>query len=156
MNVELTDQALVSTKPQNWAKWLTELRTTDKPQTIGTLLDDVLVEDSVVTGYCCLGLGSCLIPNFDLPGQRGARMDFNDLAPPEFIKWLGLWGDADKDEEPDTGYDLVFDFEWEHLRYDYSPDCSYPSASWANDAGFTFAQIADLLDYFGVRRVLTS
>jgi hypothetical protein len=156
--------------PENWQAWLDNLRSTDTPQVRERLTgfvpaegprDEVLPEpppkderDNWRQGYCCLGLGA---------EQAEVDFDFDaGLAPFGFIQWLGFEEDARAltDYPEESSWDLVLDFDTdaypqqgrEDEHSDEVPEYdSAPTAAWLNDeAGLTFAQIADMLDYFGV------
>jgi hypothetical protein len=151
-------------------EWIEQMRTTEKPQADGKLCKQI---DAGVYGYCCLGLGSLLVPGIDQnfvdndPDDEGLDVEdrtivyFNgqeDLAPLAFIHWLGLRIDAMSEAE---GYDLRPDFPTD-LRVQGSRDSTAGnhglmvdncSAAGMNDSGLTFSQIADTFAYFGVGAV---
>lgn len=134
----------------NMEAWLNELRTTNEPQADGVLYDG--------SGYCCLGIGEKL---------RGHNLDdgagHDILASPDFIHWLGL-------ELDERGEDIISDQDYTPYSYDIFidyPSKEFPmrldnrirptlevSASTMNDTlDLTFAQIADMISYFGVKSV---
>lgn len=133
---------------RNFRKWIAELRTTDKTQCKGQLH----VEGD---GYCCLGIGYAMLPNHSPEELRHRR-----LAPPAFLRWLGFEHVSGLDE--DVQIDWLDNFETQGKRgiiegspeeldvgVPYSKDMG--GAAELNDEGFTFAQIADVLNYFGVK-----
>lgn len=140
-------------------RWTTELRTTALGQVDGHLFNhpepvsddadlDYRVADPTITEACCLGV--CLL--LFAPGAATGISRWNDMddAVP---KWLGAY---DPDEDGDVRLDWPREF-WPRVRrrenpaFDRPDLCTHVSAAWLNDsAKCTFAQIADLLDYFGV------
>lgn len=127
----------------NWNAWINELRTTDKEQGRGQLCE---VGVDGVKRYCCLGLGSARVPGIRMefhptfPDATQGDMFFDGsslYAPPAFLDWLGLSGNTNGDV---------------HVRIPGgvrgSTQQVIPVSS-MNDSGFTFAQIADTLAYFG-------
>lgn len=157
-------------------QWFHEMETTDKGQTNGWLSYNMNVDGDYTSDqrYCCLGLGSLLVPGIeitDLGDGEDHRQNFGVnkedlLAPVEFIDWLGIDHrelDATRipGEDP-TAYDIVFDFpEGMHSpELKNSPSGSTYviyreglTAAGLNDAGFTFKQIADIGRYFGIAGV---
>lgn len=157
----------------HFAIWVHQMRTTTLPQARSHLAAPM--GDGTV-GYCCLGLGSLLVPNcavvpvnFDVEvpehshyfGTNGAE----DLAPIEFIEWL-LPEFADGGH---TEFDLRPD--WPEMGSTQGAAIYDPatgaldqvvgrmpfrevSAAKMNDDGFTFAQIADVFAYFGIGDVV--
>lgn len=135
----------------NVKTWVAALRDPSKKQVRGALKRD--------GGNCCLGLGCEVMglePVFDQDthvwGYRAdADMDFGYLPPMEFHHWLGI--------EPLGGSDDVYiDWPVDLLLADgyteNSQDGFVPVLGCAvlNDTvGLSFSQIADLIDYFGVR-----
>lgn len=142
-------------------------------------------------GYCCLGLGSTLVPGlrieFNLhsddesldeegadPEGRIGSVSFGsdgatELAPREFIEWLGLpyspiragWHPP----APAQDYDIFPDYPLGLAVQGSAPDSvqrtdpgetlmAAASASMMNDSGFTFPQIADVFAYFGIGKVV--
>lgn len=130
---------------ENFNAWIQELRTTTKKQG-KHLLKYVSVEGGE-THYCCLGIGCELAGLEEEYNSYSGTSFFNGyptLAPPAFLRWLGL---LDKTEdEVDIYPDWPAGLSNEYGRY-----ASDLSAAGMNDAGFTFAQIADVFAYFGIR-----
>jgi hypothetical protein len=132
---------------KNFQAWLTELWTTDKEQGKSQL--------AAAGKYCCLGLGSCLVPKMPVAVESNLEVRFGanevkSLAPLEFIEWLGL--EMDESTRESDEFDIVLDIENHyHVKGSYAFDPV--SASNLNDWGFTFPQIADLFNYFGVFEV---
>lgn len=129
--------------------------------------------------YCCLGvacelagLSPDVVWDEDDYGDRltegkGYYKGQSELPPQEFAEWLG-WEDPDEYPADTDGVDWRLDFpdEWEDtpLGYTQGPtpgslvtttthrarlSQSMTCAS-LNDSGFTFEQIADCIDYFGL------
>jgi hypothetical protein len=152
----------------NFEAWLRLLRTTEKPQAQSSLY--LWSTDEAKQGYCCLGLGCLLVPGLTIEwleedygptdhghGEVEGEVYFGgitDLAPKAFIDWLGLPYAADNttgyDVWPDYPDDFIFINNGERTTFEFNPN--HVSASGLNDGGFTFAQIADVFDYFGVRK----
>lgn len=151
-------------------EWITQMRTTEKPQADGKLSKQI---EPGVYGYCCLGLGSLLVPGIEInrvdndPDDEGLDVEdqtivyFNgqdDLAPIEFIEWLGLRTPTMSDGG--SGFDLRPDYPLD-LHIQGVPGAQGKqgmladtcSAAGMNDSGMTFAQIADVFAYFGVGAV---
>lgn len=135
----------------NINKWVEFLRTTDLPQGQKRLRSE--------EGYCCLGIGCVVagieaVSDFDRHAFGEHRCD--SLAPYEFMEWLGISYDP---EYSDQEFDLVIDWPEEMTlrvsRYSSSDIQAEYSGVWTlaklNDSGFTFAQIADVIEYFGIR-----
>lgn len=147
---------------ENFRAWLNEMWTTDKPQATGNLCALTNEGADYALGYCCLGLGSMLVPNIvthnfvDEESGSIEKVAFGDegcdeLAPAEFIEWLGFThGSAHQ-------YDLRVDWD-ESLRVPnggfYEDSSDLTSAASLNDSGFNFKQIADIFNHFGVRNVI--
>jgi hypothetical protein len=147
--------------------WLHDLETTDAPQGTGVLYRENAAKDASI-GYCCLGRG-CRVMGLPSTLTNDDEENFGDtiavfghdgytaLAPPEFIEWLGI----DLTAEPTSeGYDIALDVP-AHLvsRNDSLGEVAHCSS--LNDgilrldhAGrCTFAQIADMIRYFGIAGV---
>lgn len=138
--------------------------------------------DRQVLGYCCLGLGSKELADVEVeiitPGtpENGEEMPvymnrMQDLAPVAFRVWLGV---LDEDYPLQDESDVSIDYPLRAVDYSdpgltrlanlrqqghggsptYTPPLvgALMSAASLNDAGFTFAQIADVVAYFGLRR----
>lgn len=127
--------------------WVDHLRATDLPQGSGSLAQ---LEGGVMH-YCCLGVG-CVLMGLE-PTADGHRLRF-DLAaltaPYAFIEWLGFsagshLGEWDLSVDWTSGLHLPTTTRRGRL---YKDDLDSVAA--LNDAGFTFAQIADVVEYFGV------
>jgi len=161
----------------HWYEWLDSLATTEDPQARGHLAADT---DNGL-GYCCLGHG-CTVAGIDMvvlpllddhgneitetdpawvdSEQRYAFAGATDLAPDRFAHWLGL-DDHDKFEvditvawpmNPPLTAPPSDDTEAYPDGMPYHEDLA--TASNLNDRGrLTFAQIADVLRYFGTHGV---
>jgi hypothetical protein len=146
----------VRTSRRNFDRWLHELRTTPLAQCGQTLFDTGA--DGTITAACCLGIGTLLVPGVDARLSVGAS-----FAPDNFAVWLGIPGASGV--RYDEGVNLIVDWP-EHLTLGYtephddehdsqfSPYSDAISAAELNDEwNLTFAQIADVFDYFGERGV---
>lgn len=136
---------------KNFDAWIEELRTTDKKQG-KNVLKNTLPNDSVE--YCCLGIGCELADIHEERPESWGPSSFagwDTLAPPEFLYWLGVWDGLNHDETdlyPDWG-DVIGNLQDGDRNY-----LRYLSAASMNDGGdFTFAQIADVFAYFGIREL---
>lgn len=158
----------------NITKWADELSTTNEQQVTGALCQVGIRGDAA---YCCLGFGSTLVPNLYITMPSAMKIADSDdnhakalfgateadgLAPPEFMEWLGYVMDDDPGQR-----DVYFDFP-DNLRVrsaedrdaaNEGGDVGYDeegawlpnlTAADANDSGFTFAQIADIIHHFGL------
>jgi hypothetical protein len=167
--------------------WVTELREGDRLQVKGGLAKFTSDNDGTTkVGYCCLGVG-CEVAGvdkyqfqFEDPDENDEDADaysygtggMTELAPPEFLTWLGFTVD---DNHAGNGYDLRLDYvpddladvsvqgteeqhakwtervaEYERPYSDYADPLFPLTLAGLNDSGFTFAQIADCIDYFGI------
>lgn len=115
----------------NLDRWIEELRTTTLPQGRGQLKDDV--------GYCCLGIAE------KLRGLTDHDMGSRCTPDQGLYDWLGVMT---------TSMDLELDWPVELMPKDMSPGRGGITATWLNDwAYLSFSQIADCLEYFGVKEV---
>ena len=153
---------------ENLETWLREMETTDKPQAKQTLCAVVEVQPGgdLTYGYCCLGLGSLMVPTIDFVGvsdedlYEGANGFFDgeaNLAPPSFCEWLGVEIRTNADGGQMES-DVFIDYP-EELRNQPSIDGTgkiegplrkVATAAMLNDAGLTFKQIAQTIRYFGL------
>lgn len=154
----------------NFERWIAELRTTDLPQADGALArsND---KDNEPVGYCCLGFG-CVIagvpfevtefPDEAEDGRIAVAVQYRfvgalDLAPIDFIAWLTETRVSDYyEEDRETSWDVWPEWgELGDLPQQNERGTTHPyrtigiSGAGMNDSGFTFAQIADVFDYFG-------
>ena len=142
-------------------QWTRRLRSGDIDQTRGHLVDPTGPRPAM----CCLGVGAqeAGIPfqvsddgrHGFFPVGDGGRT--NSLPPTEFHLWLGL------NVPVSETYDVVVDWPEGMTVLCQEPDVpdgwyespidgdEVATCSGLNDSGFTFSQIADLIDYFGVR-----
>jgi hypothetical protein len=128
---------------ENMKRLTAALRSDDYVRVAGQLGE--VAEDGKIRN-CCLGVASRLAgcTESNDPEERG-RILYDDesmVAPPRTQEWLSERGDANP-----------------HIDW---PPLSAPEGGWIghgigsmaelNDSGlFTFPQIADILDYFGIR-----
>jgi len=132
--------------PDNIKRWTQELRTTDLPQAQDHLCSGL--DDHGNVGYCCLGVGTRLTH----PNHPWLEPNAMGLAPYHFIEWLGMKFNPalDTDQIVETGWDVEIDVPPEIDFADEST--ATPTGATLNDAwGLTFAQIADMIDYFGLK-----
>jgi len=150
-----------ATTNENFDRWVEVLATTDLPQVDSALARRI---DDGVIGYCCLGVGCTLSPELEEYANPGT---VHTLPPLAFYEWIGLSIERGPDEDVeayedrlrDHTADLVIDwpdgFRCQGDPYDerdgYVDDSM--TAATLNDGGFSFAQIADCLRYFGVRGI---
>lgn len=131
---------------ENFAQWIAALRSGRFEQGRGALHNG---------GYCCLGV-ACELMGLEgkpMPNHRVAYDGEVFLAPLSVIQWFGVssplksrWG----------GTDLVPDWPEGWMSQGSQPEFEQVSlelvgtAASMNDAGFTFDQIADVFEYFGL------
>lgn len=148
-------------KTPQMIQWAEFLQTTDLPQTKAHL-KEVRLEDGLweTVGYCCLGIG-CLIAGIDEEIPNENDMDGlnefayfggqQDLAPGEFIQWLGLIGE-DQALYLGDGSDLWIDGGGYTVRKGDLLEVQFtvPLTVLNDDWRLTFAQIGDCIKYFGL------
>jgi hypothetical protein len=140
---------------EHFERWLDVLSETDLPQATGTLR---VISESQAS-YCCLGIACTLAPN----GEAFLSGTYTTL-PAEVAEWMGLRDLARADgrqwdrikEQGNAGWDIVLDGTIVIPFDDMGDDGEQydMSAASLNDDGFTFAQIADLIRYFGIRELV--
>lgn len=144
-------------KNENITRWVNDLATTDAEQAQGALC---YIDAEGRTAYCCLGKGSMLVPDMPtlFPDFGDPDYDVNaskvrfgydredDLAPREFMKWLGY----EEGIDTECSFNVFIDFP-EDLRDPKDTVLHYFGAADLNDSGFTFAEIADVIRYFGLQ-----
>lgn len=168
----------------NIKKWVDDLLTTTDAQVDGKLCEVEYRGDPVDgdpkrhVGYCCLGKGSTLVPKIeqfwpddDYPDGGtvyfGARRA-GQLAPREFMEWLGYNVSADVLASRTSEWDVFIDFPVDmRIRSGYDRNKSdvggdrmndmygefireNMSCANLNDADFTFKQIGMLIKHFGL------
>lgn len=152
------------TNEVNLGKWLNELRTTDIPQVTGTLVrvqrygwDEAEGEPDPkdIVGMCCLGIGEHLM------GGKINDMVRRTLPKYTFAEWLDVRGDDTGSSDgsaslyvawPNTilprGY---YDEEFYDQSRPADVDVEYIEVAELNDTfKLTFAEIADVIEYFGL------
>lgn len=154
-------------------QWTNKLRSGTIPQANGVLAKPT---DSDQMAMCCLGVG-CAEMGYEVIPKAGefAFLDpdepgrsYDALPPMKFHAWLGLLSEESQENWADltmTG-DVFIDwpegmaFIGEVIESDTGANAVHPvdaneaevgGCAELNDHGFTFEQIADLVDYFGVR-----
>jgi hypothetical protein len=137
------------TRTDRFRKWIRELRTTDLRQARRQLR----VGNGVPEGFCCLGIGYRR-----MPGYSEDILRINSLPPAQWYDWLGVPVNEFSRRSVKHGLDLYIDWPAPLTQRpnDHGWSGPYLSASLGtaatlNDQGFTFRQIADILDYFGVK-----
>jgi hypothetical protein len=156
----------------NFKAWVANLRTTTLAQGTNKLCE---VDSKGGRHFCCLGIGSkqAGVPhemNHETRNLEFGEYHSDTLAPYEFMVWLDLVplgvaemvGQNGFDPDLDGGFDVHLDMPMKikHLKQQGKEDrqptdrClnEFTTAAGLNDNGFTFAQIADCLSFFGVRR----
>lgn len=148
----------MSVNEENLALWLEALRSGKYEQTDSRLA--VKYPDGPIR-YCCLGVGCEVagVERIDVTDDEGkptgeyafGKVQATDLAPLDFIEWLGLSPDA-------TTGDVFIDWPDEYALLSRQEQDSIlltrDSMSCANmndSFDMSFEQIADMLAYFGVR-----
>lgn len=164
----------------NIRAWIEQMRTTTEEQAqqhLAVCRHDEVTGQRVI-GYCCLGLGSKELADVNVQivdegmNETVYMNQMQDLAPVAFRVWLGVLDEEGyvMNDESDVSIDYplrAVDYSdpgltrLANLRqqgHGGSPTYTPPlvgalmSAASLNDAGFTFAQIADVVAYFGLRR----
>lgn len=134
----------------NMVRLIEALRSGEYTQVTGQL--GKRLPDGTV-GNCCLGVASRLAGVRGRWAWWGAGIVYDGepkVAPPRVQDWLGV-SSCSNPANPDI------DYPEEYATYQEQVDDAVlifdgiGSMAELNDAGFTFAQIADILDYFGVR-----
>lgn len=129
----------------NVKTWVAALRDPNNHQVRGALRRDA--------GHCCLGLG------YELSGGTLNRISryqelwttpsgYSSLPPTTFHEWLGVRSRSGLTDDVylDWPEDLPF------REHEFVPDPQHVNLAGLNDdALLTFPQIADLIDYFGLR-----
>jgi hypothetical protein len=146
----------------NFNTWLAALRDGTRKQ--GKMRLATVHQDDTVS-YCCMGIG-CAVAEIEVRASEYSHTDAgtgdtytwlkyghveaSDLPPDEFVEWLDLatatgdntWHMYLGDQGPEP-----YDLKTKHGDYIVGA----PLATLNDEWGLTFPQIADLLDYFGVR-----
>ena len=127
---------------EHFAQWIAALRSGQFAQG----QEFLVTKRGEEVRYCCLGVGCTLVSNLDPhwiePDEE------HGLAPADFIDWLGVRV---------VGRDILTGAEEFDLHLDYPTDTLPPrgglmmTAAALNDSGFTFDQIADMFEFFGIR-----
>lgn len=138
----------------NMEKWLAALRSGEFKQTSGTL-GRVRANTLAEREHCCLGVACEMaeLPSRETDLRDGARVayqspkgSFISLPPLDVALWLGLeipsWFESEE-------FNLRLDAPREYQDRPGYALGEYTAAE-MNDGGFTFEQIADLIQYFGV------
>lgn len=151
---------------EHMTQWLAALRSGEFRQgteALATITDPDASEHDLKNGaeFCCLGVAAYLcgaaidLPRWgDGPMMVGGAVVFDDdseLAPGSVARWLGFpfhdtWGEDRVDFSIDWGDvgNMLTQDSGQTLRVGVGTVASL------NDKGFTFSQIADLIDYFGI------
>lgn len=131
------------------------LQTTDALQTRGHLGH----RNDDGEHYCCLGLGPCkLIPDrvdvewVDDGAEELLYVDnFNGIAPLAFVDWLGLTIPYLYERVGEFGIKVDWDGTTDRDGVPLA-HTQLEALAGLNDAGFTFAQIGDLIAHFGLQQ----
>ena len=141
-------------------QWLAELRSGNRQQVTGYLAC-TLPDDANEVGYCCLGVATELagvvsVSSTNRPYRLYANAGTDEylVLPYEAKLWLGV-----THSDPDLGFEDVEE-DWDYVRGVLDPEVfeqvsnnfdegSHVTGAMLNDAGATFAQIADLFEHFG-------
>lgn len=133
------------------AKWVAALRSGEYGQSVGGLKQIISQnpDGSYKIGYCCLGV-AC-----DISGLGEWVQGPNGTWTYSYSTGSSSW-DSSEVVLPDTvavelGLDIVGEFEYGFTVRNWDGDDYVKHEMWLtslNDAGFTFGQIADIIDYF--------
>lgn len=131
--------------------WTTELRTTHVPQAKFRLANKARIDGRMEVGACCLGI---------LEAQREGctveDLSRSEALPPRAVAaYLGVemtnprnLGADRVDLLIDYTYDARLDWDDDEVHEDYEMWCSGLN----DNLELTFSQIADMVDYFGIKR----
>ena len=139
---------------ENLKRWTHELRTTKRPQAREQL---AARKSDGSYAYCCLGIGERLV------GRSPGSMTHEGCPSTSFVKWLGVDVPSievyneemghDPDEADYRTWDLELDWPAELSPRDFGFDAV--TAVHLNDTmHLTFPQIADCVDYFGIKEAV--
>ena len=153
------DQEVLKIDPARKAEWVAALRSGNYNQIVGELQTDC--------GHCCLGVISELaanagaIANCELSNNHFTYYSSGDgleqtysVLPRKVYEWLGL-GPVEEMDDPDDADDwsdptvLVtpdIQVRWMELKSNWVGVGMPTSLSALNDAGFTFNEIADVIE----------
>lgn len=134
---------------ENYRTWIARLRSGEVSQAYEML------------GYadgsrCCLGV-ACDVAGVSVD-ETMYHTIFDGYAiglmPASVVRWLGFGhlfppGEVDPDSQE---WDLVLDYD-HGVRTDQPWSSAAVSCAWLNDARLTFDQIADMVEYFGIREL---
>lgn len=138
--------------------WADHLRSTTKMQGHGYLA----LKHWDTIRYCCMGFGCTLIPSLKMVTSEGGEIfsfDGHSKYPPKaFLRWLGFTTVPAHDFDT-VSHTLRVDWPWSEFPNGQGTvgggEYMYPLASfnfdYLNDTDkFTFAQIGDMIAYFGI------
>lgn len=147
----------------NVRTWTAALRDPSLNQTTG-ILTEVLIEGD--RAYCCLGVGCVTMGLVGIPEGRAVAYGAEraaGLPPKEFHAWLGLLTEQQiRSDQPFGSRDVGIDWGevGELLVYDTRNQTDTGEARQLKQFGcaglndgchLTFSQIADVIDYFGLK-----
>lgn len=135
---------------ENLKAWIHELRTTDKYQGQEYLVSSGRSSNGDNPSFCCLGIGELL------RGASFTEMLHSDAAyvTRDFVDWLGIAVEDEPDDWKSYSYDLAIDWPRSIVHRDSSVGAT---CVWLNDnAKLTFSQIADVIEYFGIRSAIAT
>jgi hypothetical protein len=126
-------------------KWIEALRSGDYAQTKSDLRYD--------NSFCCLGVG-CDMYDESLWGGESfcfEGRDYNQLPPKEVLVWLGVPEDLMQDRDANE-FDVFIPVEAvrKAVPHRIPPKEDNLTASGLNDDGYTFGEIADILEVLDV------
>lgn len=131
----------------NLKVWTKALRDPDLMQVHGALVKDENEDGRI--GYCCLGVG-CVEAGMDVDAEGEVIVldgeMYGALPPTAFHIWLGLDRPGWK---PEVTADIYPD--WDFITRDGQEAYDVTCANLNDEWNLTFVQIADILDYFGIR-----
>lgn len=146
------------------AEWVNELRTTDRPQ--GKYRLHTIDHERNTTGFCCLGVWC------DMLVQKGAPIEVEvmgsatwydeteDVLPSAAARALGVVNTNPRVEIQNENHDPNDTYQWatetlpDGRIVERTDNPTYfvntPLSMLNDDAGLTFSQIADLVEYAGL------
>lgn len=132
----------------NTKAWIEKLRDPDLVQAHGRLAQ---YDDQDGLGYCCLGVGESLIHD-PVSGIYGLSFGGQTaICSNEFMTWLGL-GSMDENASSIP----VIDWPSNVYTPSHVPFCAMTLPMLNDQDRLTLSQIADIIEYFGLRNYYTA